>query len=35
MSGSGLRVGETLANYRGILSGIPNYDRPHGVEKSD
>jgi circadian clock protein KaiC len=27
MSKQGLRIGEPLVNYRGVLSGIPNYER--------
>jgi circadian clock protein KaiC len=34
MDGSGLHVGEALTNYRGVLSGIPNYDRTLG-ERSE
>jgi circadian clock protein KaiC len=35
MSKDGLRVGEPLENYRGVLTGVPNYDKTLGAEKSD
>jgi circadian clock protein KaiC len=33
MDSKGLHIGEALSNYRGILSGIPNYTRTLGGEK--
>ena len=33
MDGEGLHIGNALSNYRGVLSGIPNYDRTLGGEK--
>jgi hypothetical protein len=33
MDGQGLHVGAALTNYRGVLSGIPNYDRTLGERK--
>ena len=35
MSKAGLEVGEPLSNYRGVMSGIPNYARTLGAENSD
>lgn len=33
MSSKGLQIGPPLANYRGVLSGIPNYDKTLPSEK--
>jgi circadian clock protein KaiC len=33
MGGDGLRVGDALSNYRGVLSGIPNYNKTFGREE--
>ncbi|MDQ3283323.1 MAG: AAA family ATPase [Acidobacteriota bacterium] len=35
MDGGGLHVGDALSNYRGVLSGIPNYDKTLSSEKSE
>jgi circadian clock protein KaiC len=33
MDDKGLHIGPTLANYRGVLSGIPNYDKTLNSEE--
>ena len=35
MSGTGLEVGAALENYRGVLSGIPSYEKTLSSEKSE
>ena len=35
MGATGLTIGEALENYRGVLSGIPNYERTLRSERAE